>query len=151
MASLSEMIMQQVTSAAGGVQIPANLKNQVIGGLTDSILGGFTQTAAKSGGLDQIKSLLTGKAKVASSPVTTLATSLFSSNILGSLNLDKKQGSALTALIPTVIGSVSTMFKDQDGDGDVDLNDILAGLSGGGKSSLLGAAAKSLLGGLFKK
>ena len=52
------------------------------------------------------------------------------------------------------------MFKDQDGDGDVDLNDILIALSGkkaqtqpaaataGG--GLLGAAT-SILGGLFKK
>ena len=146
------MIMQQVKSAAGGIEIPSNLQNQLLGGLSESILGGFTQTAAKSGGIDQIKSLLTGKAKVASSPVTSLATSLFSSNILGSLNVDKGLSSSLTALIPTVIGNVSNMFKDQDGDGDIDLNDILIGLSGGGsKSSLLGSAAKSLLGGLFKK
>ena len=62
MASLSDFIAQQVKSAAGGIEIPSNVKNQVLGGLSDSILGSLTQTATKAGGVDIIKNLFTGKA-----------------------------------------------------------------------------------------
>ena len=158
MASLSDLIMQQVKSAAGKVEIPSNIQNQVLGGLSDSILGSFTQTATKAGGLDQIKSLLTGKASAASSPITALAGNLFNKNVLSSLNIGSGLKSSLTGLIPSVLGGLSGVFKDQDGDGDVDLNDILIALSGkggtakksSGAGSLLGAAG-SLLGGLLKK
>ena len=50
MASISDFIAQQVKSAAGGIEIPSNIKNQVLGGLSDSILGSLTQTATKAGG-----------------------------------------------------------------------------------------------------
>ena len=72
MASLSDFIAQQVKSAAGGIEIPSNVKNQVLGGLSDSILGSLTQTATKAGGVDIIKNLFTGKADVAKSPVRLL-------------------------------------------------------------------------------
>ena len=45
---------------------------------------------------------------------------------------------------------LSSFIKDQDGDGDVDLNDILLSLKGGAGSGLLGAAT-SILGSLFGK
>ena len=48
------------------------------------------------------------------------------------------------------MGKLSNVIKDQDGDGDVDLNDILLSLKGGAGSRLLGAAT-SLLGGLLGK
>lgn len=152
MASLSDMIMQQVKSAAGGIEIPSNVKDQVLGGLSDSILGSLTQTAAKAGGIDTIKSLLTGKSDVASSPVTALAGNLFNNNVLSKLSLGSALGSSLTGLIPTVVGKLSNFIKDQDGDGDVDFNDIIISLTGkkSGGSSLLGAAT-GLLGGLLKK
>ena len=155
MASISDLILQQVKSAAGSLEIPSGIQNQVLGGLSDSILGSLTQTATKAGGIDQIKSLLTGKTSAASSPITALAGSLFNKNILSSLSIGSSLKSSLTSLIPTVMGGLSNVFKDQDGDGDVDLNDILISLSGnGGKSSgtanILGAAT-GILGGLFKK
>ena len=150
MANISDLILQQVKKAAGNVEIPANVQNTVLNGLSESILGSLTQTATKAGGVDLIKKLLTGQESAASSPVTALAGKLFTSNILSKLNLGSLLNSKLTALIPSVLGGLSNIIKDQDGDGDVDLNDILLTLQGGKSSGILGAAT-SILGGLFGK
>lgn len=150
MANISDLILQQVKKAAGNVEIPANVQNTVLNGLSESILGSLTQTATKAGGVDLIKKLLTGQESAASSPITALAGKLFTSNILSKLNLGSLLNGKLTALIPTVLGGLSNIIKDQDGDGDVDLNDIILTLKGGKSSGILGAAT-SILGGLFGK
>lgn len=150
MANITDLIMQQVTKAAGNVEIPSDVKNTVLNGLGQSILGSLTQTAATSGGLDQIKSLLTGASSAASSPITALAGKLFTGNILSKLNLGSVLNGKLSGLIPLVLSGLSNIIKDQDGDGDVDLNDILITLKGGKGSSLLGAAT-SILGSFLKK
>ena len=154
--SLSDIIKQQVSSAAGNVEIPAEVKNKVLGGLSESILGSLTQTAAKAGGIEQVKELLTGKASAASSPITDLAGKLFTNNILKNLNLGSVLGSKLTGLIPKIIGNLGSFIKDRDGDGDVDLNDILLSLGGTGLGAAVAKTAgksilKNVLGGLFKK
>ena len=129
MANISDFIQKAVGAAAGNVNIPSNLKEQVLGGLSDSILGSLKQTAAQAGGLDQIKELLTGKADAANSGITALAGDLFNKNVLGKLDLGSL-APALSGLIPGIIGKLSGFIKDQDGDGDVDINDILLSLKG---------------------
>jgi hypothetical protein len=171
--NLSDIILQQVTKNVAGsnIQIPSNLQQQVLGGLSDSILGSLTKTAATPGGIDLIKNLLTGKADAATSPVTALAGNLFNSNILSKLKLGAA-GAALLALIPKIFGGLKGIIKDQDGDGDVDLNDVLLTLKGGSggllgsvlggalgggtttktsNNSVLGSIAGSVLGGIFGK
>jgi hypothetical protein len=145
--NLSDIILQQVTKNVAGsnIQLPANLQQQVLGGLSDSILGSLTKTAAAPGGIDLIKNLLTGKADAATSPVTALAGNLFNSNILSKLKLGAA-GAALLALIPKIFGGLKGIIKDQDGDGDVDLNDILITLKGG-SGGLLGSVLGGALGG----
>ncbi|MBP3202633.1 MAG: hypothetical protein J6M31_03395 [Bacteroidales bacterium] len=148
MANINDYIQQIVGAAAGKVNIPSDVKDQVLGGLSSSILGSLTQTASKAGGLDEIKNLLTGKADAASSSITALAGNLFNTNVLSKLNLGSL-APALSALIPGIMSKLSGFIKDQDGDGDVDINDILLSLKGNsGAGSLLGAAT-SILGGLF--
>jgi len=150
--SISDLIAQQVNNIAGSVELPSNQKNDILNGLSNSILGSLTQTATKAGGLDMIKQLLTGQTNAASSPITALAGNLFNNNVIKKLGLGTAIGSSLTKLIPTIFSKLSGIIKDQDGDGDVDLNDILISLKGGkaGGSGILGAAT-SILGGLFKK
>ncbi|MBQ6910530.1 MAG: hypothetical protein IJQ35_00020 [Bacteroidales bacterium] len=149
MANINDIIGQLVNSAAGKVEIPANVKDQVLSGLSGSILGSLTQTAAKAGGLDEIKSIFTGKADAATSDITALAGNLFNKNVLSKLNLGSL-APVLAGLIPGIMTKLSGFIKDQDGDGDVDLNDILLSLKGGAGSGLLGAAT-SILGSLFGK
>ena len=149
MANINDYIQQLVGAAAGKVEIPAQVKDQVLNGLSSSILGSLTQTVAKPGGLEEVKNLLTGKINAASSPVTALAGNIFNANVLSKLNLGKL-APVLAALIPGSMSKLSGIIKDQDGDGDVDINDILLTLKGGNGSGILGAATSilgSLLGG----
>jgi len=149
MANIQDYIQQIVGASASKVNIPANVKDQVLGGLSTSILGSLTQTASRAGGLEKVKDLLTGKADAASSPITALAGELFSNNVLKKLNLGSL-APTLVALIPGIMGKLSGFIKDQDGDGDVDINDVLLSLKGGAGSGLLGAAT-SILGGILGK
>ena len=145
--NLSDILLQQVTKSVAGsnIQIPANVQQQVLGGLSESILGSLTKTAATPGGLDLIKGLLTGQSDAASSPITALAGNLFNKNILSKLNLGAL-GASLLAFIPKIMGGLKGIIKDQDGDGDVDLNDVLLTLKGGG-GSILGSVLGGALGG----
>ena len=148
--SILDLIQSQVAAQTANVQIPQESRNTVLNGLTDSIFGSLSQTVAKPGGVELVKSLLTGKTAAATSPVTALAGNLFSNNILKKLNLGSTLSGALSGLIPTIMGKLSGILKDQDGDGDVDFADILLTLKGGGKASATKTGG-GLLGGILGK
>ena len=145
MASIIDLISRQVSSVAGGAAIPTDLKDKVLGGLSQSVLGSLTQTVSTEGGVDRIRELVTGKVSPDKSPVTDLAGKIFDKDILSKLNLGAAGGS-LKDLVPQVMGSLSG--KDQDGDGDIDFNDLILSLKGGSGSGLF-ETAKNILGGLF--
>ena len=148
--NIQDFITKQVTSAMGSVDVPSAAKNQVLNGLTESILGSLTQTATKAGGIEQLKNLLTGKTAAASSPITALAGNMFNANILKKLNLGSLLNGKLAALVPAVMGGLSGILKDQDGDGDVDFQDIIITLKGGNKTQAQKTGG-GLLGGLLGK
>ena len=149
--NILDLIKSQVTAQTGGVEIPAQAKDTVLNGLTDSIFGSLTQTVTKPGGVDLIKNLLTGKADAATSPITALAGNMFSANILKKLNLGNLLNGKLLALIPAVMGGLGGILKDQDGDGDVDFQDILLTLKGGGQKTQAQKSGGGLLGGILGK
>lgn len=149
--SILDIIKSQVSAQAANVQIPSNVQNTVLDGLTDSIFGSLTQTVTKPGGIDQIKSLLTGKTEAAASPITALAGNMFNANVLKKLGLGTAVAAALKGLIPSIMGKLGGILKDQDGDGDVDFNDIILTLKGGAKTQTTAASGGGLLGGILGK
>jgi len=157
--NINDIIMQQVASAAQNVNIPSNVKSQALGGLTEAVLGGLTKTAAQQGGADILKQILSGKSTSGSADIASMAAKIFAQG--AGKNLDSATNSALAAAIPSILSGLSGGIKDMDGDGDVDINDIILALSGaqpktatakkGAGNAILGAAAKAVLGSILKK
>ena len=148
--NLLDLISSTVASKTSGLEIPAQSKNTVLNGLTDSIFGSLTQTVTKPGGIDAIKSLLTGKTAAASRPITALPGNLSSTNSRKTLTLGSLLNGKLLSLVPAIMGNLSGILKDQDGDGDVDFQDILITLKGGNKTQAQKTGG-GLLGGILGK
>ncbi|MBO7124632.1 MAG: hypothetical protein J6V74_02170, partial [Bacteroidales bacterium] len=78
MSQITDLILKQVQASASG----SNLNSNVLDGLTDSIFGSVKEKAQSASGIEQLTSLFTGKTSAESSPVTSLATQLFTKNIV---------------------------------------------------------------------
>ena len=103
MSFITDLIKEKAGDILGNVSIPDNLKEHVVGGVSDSIFGSIKETATKEGGVDQLIELFTGRQAAASSPVTALAGNIFGSDIAKKLGLSPVIVSAIVPLIPKVI------------------------------------------------
>lgn len=143
MSFITDLIKEKAVDVLGGVSLPDNLKEQVLGGVSDSIFGSIKETAGKEGGIDQLVELFTGREAASSSPVTALAGNLFSSNIAKKLGLSPAIISAIVPMIPKVIEQFTSSKK-------IDVNDLIAEVTKSSVADKLKGAAGDLLGGLFK-
>ena len=143
MSFITDLIQEKAVDVLGGISLPDNLKEQVLGGVSDSIFGSIKETAGKEGGIDQLIELFTGRQSAASSPVTDLAGKLFSTDIAKKLGLSPGIISAVVSMIPKVIEK----FTSSKG---IDVNDLISEVTKSGVADKLKDAAGSLLGGFFK-
>lgn len=149
MSQLSDLILKQAQAAAAG----SNLDNSVLNGLSDSIVNSLKQTATKSGGIEQLTALFTGKASAESSPITALASQIFTSQVAPKLGLSSSASSTASSLLPTILSAVVSLVVNKKASG-LDLSSILSALgASSGSNSKLGNIVNVVgaLGKLFKK
>ena len=149
MSQLLDLIKNQVAeSISDKLSISDDQKNEVFSGVSSSIFDSIKQTASEEGGLGQLMSLFTGETSASSSPVSSLAASMFKKNIASKLGLSDTVTNLVVKFIPTIIEKFTKKANDDDG---IDVGDLPSSLGGG--SSLadgLKKAAGGILGGLFK-
>ena len=144
MSFITDLIKEKASEVlVGGISIPDGIKEQVLGGVADSILGSVKETAGKDGGIDQLIELFTGRQEVSSSPITALAGNIFSSDIAKKLGLSPTIINAIIPMIPTIIQKFTSSNK-------IDINDLIAEVTKSDVADKLKDAAGGLLGGLFK-
>ena len=143
MSFITDLIQEKAVDVLVGISLPDNLKEQVLGGVSDSIFGSIKETAGKEGGIDQLIELFTGRQSAASSPVTDLAGKLFSTDIAKKLGLSPGIISAVVPMIPKVIEKFTSSKS-------IDVNDLISEVTKSGVADKLKDAAGSLLGGFFK-
>ena len=143
MSFITDLIKEKAGDILGTVSLPDNLKEQVVGGVSDSIFGSIKETALKEGGIDQLIELFTGRSSAAASPVTDLAGKLFSSDIAKKLGLSPAIVSAIVPMIPKVIETFTSSKK-------IDVNDLIAEVTQSGVTDKLKDVAGGILGGFFK-
>lgn len=152
MSQISDLILKQVQAAASQSASQSDLGSNVLNGLSDSILNSLKQTAKTPNGIEQLTSLFTGNTSAESSPITQLASQIFSSQIVPKLGLSASSANAATGLLPTIIASlVSIITKKGSG---IDLSSILSSLGAAVSSKSTAGKLVSVLGklgGLFGK
>ncbi|MBO4529394.1 MAG: hypothetical protein IK017_05265 [Paludibacteraceae bacterium] len=152
MSQISDLILKQVQEAASQSASQSDLGSNVLDGLSDSILNSLKQTAKSPNGIEQLTSLFTGNTSAESSPITQLASQIFSSQVAPKLGLSASSANAAAGLLPTIIaGLVSIITKKGSG---IDLSSILSSLGAVASSNPTTGKLISIigrLGGLLKK
>lgn len=144
MSIITDLIKEKASEVLGGnISIPENLKEPILGGISESIFGSIKETATKEGGIDQLIELFTGRQEVTSSPVTNLASNLFGTEITSKLGLSPAIVKAVLPLIPKIIEQFTSSKK-------IDINDLISEVTSSGVADKLKDAAGSILGGFFK-
>ena len=144
MSFITDLIKEKAGEVlANGISIPNDIKEQVLGGVADSIFGSVKETACKEGGIDQLIELFTGREEASSSPITALAGNIFSSDIAKKLGLSPTVINAIVPMISIIIQKFTSSNK-------IDINDLIAEVTKSGVADKLKDAAGSLLGGFFK-
>lgn len=144
MSFITDLIKEKAGEVlAGGISIPEGIQEQVLGGVADSIFGGVKETASKEGGIDQLIELFTGRQEASASPVTALASNIFSSQIAKKLGLSPTIINAIVPMIPVIIQKFTSSEK-------IDVNDLIAEVTKSEVADKLKDAAGSFLGGFFK-
>lgn len=147
MSSIADLIANQVKAAAGG----SGLQSNVLSGLSDSVLKSFKQTASSAEGVSQIMSLLSNSSSASTSPITKLASQIFSSQVAGKLGLSSSVTNTATGLLPVIISKlVSAVSSKESG---FDVSSILSALGASSSSSSTSTLGKlaGTLGKLFKR
>lgn len=148
MSQLTDLISKAAQSATSG----SNLNGNVLNGLSESIVNSLKQTATSKGGVEQLTALFTGKASASSSPITALASNIFTKQIASKLGISSSAASSAAGMLPQILGSLVSMTTSKSGSG-LDLGSILSALgasSSNSTASKLGYIAGTL-GKLFKK
>lgn len=148
MSQLTDLISKAAQSAASG----SDLNGNVLNGLSESIVNSLKQTATSKGGVEQLTALFTGKASASSSPITALASRIFTTQIASKLGLSSSAASSAAGLLPKILGSLVSSVSSKSGSG-LDLASILSSLgaaSGNSTAAKVGYIAGTL-GKLFRR
>lgn len=144
MSFLTDLIKEKAGEVlADKISIPESIQEQVFGGVADSIFGSVKETAAKEGGIDQLIELFTGRQEASSSPVASLASNIFGTDIAKKLGLSPAIVNAIVPMIPKII----EMFTSSD---KIDVNELISEATQATVTDKLKDAAGSILGGFFK-
>lgn len=152
MAQLADVIQQIATQAlSGNNDIAENIKDKVLGGISDSIIDSVKQTAQSKNGLDMLTNLVAGKGDTASiaNQLGALAGQIFTSSTANKLGLSSQTTNAITVLLPSII---NTLINSK---GKINLSEILSIATGlaatSGKKGGLASVAASIFGKMFSK
>lgn len=147
MSQLSDLILKTVQGAVSN----SNLSSNALNGLSESIVNSLKQTAQSKGGIEQLTALFTGQTSAASSPITALASKLFTSQAT-KFGLSSSAASSASSMMPQIVSALVSAVVSKKVSG-LDLGSILSSLgasSSNSTASKLGYIAGTL-GKLFKK